>query len=247
MSDYNNNLHEAYLSVYKSDQELALDYLVSEGYAETSEEAMGIYEQLEDGVIEGILDEIRGCGGKVDPDNGKYKNGESAAMLLSPRQKTLDIARRARMEAPSSGPGRSRHMARAEKMEKVAKSMKEEAEDLGEGKVDVNLTPLQKIRKRNQDPSLVMSAGNKTSERRSYHEAGRSVKKTKGEKSAFGTMRNVGGPYKEEFDTYDLVLEYLLDEGFADTEDSALQIMSNMSEDWRGKILENLSKTQEHL
>ena len=247
MSDYNNNLHEAYLSVYKSDQELALDYLVSEGYAETSEEAMEIYEQLEDEVIEGILDEVRGCGGKVDPENGKYGNGDSSAMMMSPKKKAETMARRARMEAPSSGPGRSRHMARADRMDRVAKSMKEEAEDLGEGKVDVNLTPLQKIRKRNQDPSLVMSAGNKTSERRSYHEAGRSVKKTKGEKSAFGTMRNVGGPYKEDLDTYDLVLEYLLDEGFADTEDSALQIMSNMSEDWRGKILENLSKTQENL
>lgn len=121
MSDYNNNLHEAYLSVYKSDQELALDYLVSEGYAETSEEAMEIYEQLEDEVIEGILDEVRGCGGKVDPENGKYGNGDSSAMMMSPKKKAETMARRARMEAPSSGPGRSRHMARAEKMEKVAK------------------------------------------------------------------------------------------------------------------------------
>jgi hypothetical protein len=178
MSDYNNNLHEAYLSVYKSDQELALDYLVSEGYAETSEEAMEIYEQLEDGVIEGILDEIRGCGGKVDPENGKYGNGDSSGMMLSPKKKAEMMARRARMEAPSSGPGRSRHMARADRMDRVAKSMKEEAEDV---------------------------------------------------------------------DTYDLVLEYLLDKGFADTEDSALQIMSNMSEEWRGSILETLSKTQENL
>jgi hypothetical protein len=169
MSDYNNNLHEAYLSVYKSDQELALDYLVSEGYAETSEEAMEIYEQLEDGVIEGILDEIRGCGGKVDPENGKYGNGDSSAMMLSPKKKAEMMARRAKMEAPSSGPGRSRHMARADRLDRVAKSMKEEAEDV---------------------------------------------------------------------DTYDLVLEYLLDKGFADTEDSALQIMSNMSEEWRENILD---------
>lgn len=238
MTEYNPLfLAEAYHSVYKSEQDLALEYLMAEGFAETPEEAMEIYEHLDAEAIQGILDEVNGCGGKVDPDKGTYKNGESAAMMMSPRKKAETMARRARLEAPSKGPGRSRHMARAEKMERVAKSMKEEAEDLGEAKADANLSPLQKIRKRNQDTSLVMSAGNKTSERRSYHEAGRGIKKTKGEKSAFGTKRNVGGPYKESVDAYDLVLEYLLDEGFADNEESAVQIMSNMSEEWRDEIL----------
>ena len=40
-----------------------------------------------------------------------------------------------------------------------------------------------------------------------------------------------------EFDFYDLVLSHLLDEGYADTNESALVIMANMSEEWRENIL----------
>ena len=42
----------------------------------------------------------------------------------------------------------------------------------------------------------------------------------------------------ETVDLYDIVLEHLLDEGFADTEESATVIMANMSEEWREEILE---------
>jgi hypothetical protein len=40
-----------------------------------------------------------------------------------------------------------------------------------------------------------------------------------------------------EFDFYDLVLSHLLDEGYADTNENALVIMTNMSEEWRESIL----------
>jgi len=39
-------------------------------------------------------------------------------------------------------------------------------------------------------------------------------------------------------DVYDLVLEYLITEGYADTEESATAIMANMSEEWRESIVE---------
>jgi len=42
----------------------------------------------------------------------------------------------------------------------------------------------------------------------------------------------------EEIDIYDVVLEYLIDEGYANTVESAESIMVNMSEDWRNKIIE---------
>ena len=42
----------------------------------------------------------------------------------------------------------------------------------------------------------------------------------------------------EEFDIFDAILEYLVTEGYADTNESALVIMANMSEDWRGDIME---------
>jgi hypothetical protein len=42
----------------------------------------------------------------------------------------------------------------------------------------------------------------------------------------------------EGYDTYDIVLEYLINEEFADTEEAATAIMANMSEDWRNDIME---------
>ena len=48
-----------------------------------------------------------------------------------------------------------------------------------------------------------------------------------------GTKVNTG--YKE---SYDIVFEYLISEGYADTNENALVIMANMSEDWRQSIVE---------
>ena len=42
----------------------------------------------------------------------------------------------------------------------------------------------------------------------------------------------------ESYDLYDVILEYLITEGYADTNENALVIMANMSEDWRESIVE---------
>lgn len=42
----------------------------------------------------------------------------------------------------------------------------------------------------------------------------------------------------EEYNSDDIVISHLIDEGYADTEDAALVIMSNMSEGWKQSILE---------
>jgi len=39
-------------------------------------------------------------------------------------------------------------------------------------------------------------------------------------------------------DIFDVILEHLVAEGFADTEEAALAIMANMSEEWRQSIVE---------
>jgi len=68
---------------------------------------------------------------------------------------------------------------------------------VNEAKEDEELTPLQKIRKRNKAYAIPGEpAGQQTSNRRAERSSQRGVKKQKGEKSAFGTMRHVGGPYK---------------------------------------------------
>jgi hypothetical protein len=52
--------------------------------------------------------------------------------------------------------------------------------------------------------------------------------------AAMGSIKNI----TSSFDPFDIVKGHLLDEGYADTEEAALQIMANMSEEWRTQILE---------
>jgi hypothetical protein len=46
---------------------------------------------------------------------------------------------------------------------------------------------------------------------------------------------------KEEIDLFDYILEHLVAEGYADTNEAALAIMANMSEEWRQSIVEQLN------
>ena len=57
----------------------------------------------------------------------------------------------------------------------------------------------------------------------------------KGEKTGL----NIKDSY--EYDTFDAILEHLVAEGYADTNESALVIMANMSEEWRESIVEDFS------
>ena len=44
--------------------------------------------------------------------------------------------------------------------------------------------------------------------------------------------------YKDDVDIFDIVKGHLMSEGYADTEEAALAIMANMSEEWRQSIVE---------
>ena len=45
----------------------------------------------------------------------------------------------------------------------------------------------------------------------------------------------------DSFDTFDAILEHLVAEGYADTNENAIAIMANMSEEWREEILDEKS------
>ena len=46
-----------------------------------------------------------------------------------------------------------------------------------------------------------------------------------------------------EYDTFDAILEHLVAEGYADTNENALAIMANMSEEWKQSIVEKSDDT----
>jgi len=52
-----------------------------------------------------------------------------------------------------------------------------------------------------------------------------------------------GGSRNEETNLFDTILEHLVSEGFADTNEAALAIMANMSEEWRESIAEESNDT----
>ena len=56
-----------------------------------------------------------------------------------------------------------------------------------------------------------------------------------------GALKTVTGGVRslmQSYDLYDTILEYLITEGYADTNENALVIMANMSEDWKQSIVE---------
>jgi hypothetical protein len=54
----------------------------------------------------------------------------------------------------------------------------------------------------------------------------------------FGSPSLTKKPIMASFDMFDVVLGHLIDEGYADTYEAALTIMTNMSEDWKYSIVE---------
>jgi hypothetical protein len=55
------------------------------------------------------------------------------------------------------------------------------------------------------------------------------------------SFRDFSSAHKEEYDLFDTILEHLVAEGYADTNEAALVIMANMSEEWRESIVEKHS------
>ena len=78
----------------------------------------------------------------------------------------------------------------------MANMSEEWRQSIVEAKADEDLTPLQKIRNRNRSYFKGdEDEPKKTTTRRQELSTNRGVKKERGSKSAFGTMKNIGGPY----------------------------------------------------
>ena len=94
-------------------------------------------------------------------------------------------------------------------------------EEVKEAKVDKKLPDYKRSAARTErygNPYGSVGSGPQR-DRRADHEARRGVK-------------------KENFDFFDVIKGHLLDEGYANTEQAALAIMANMSEEWKQSIVE---------
>ena len=57
---------------------------------------------------------------------------------------------------------------------------------------------------------------------------------------AMKNKRMPSGARMEDVDLFDIIKGHLLDEGYVDTEEAALAIMANMSEEWKQSIVEGV-------
>lgn len=60
----------------------------------------------------------------------------------------------------------------------------------------------------------------------------------KNERNPYGLKKNT----EEDVDLFDIIKGHLLDEGYAETEEAAHVIMSNMSEEWKKNIIDKVSE-----
>ena len=69
---------------------------------------------------------------------------------------------------------------------------------------------------------------------------GRTQGTQRGQQMYDKAKETVGGLLKQdyEYDMFDVILEHLIAEGYADTNEAAIAIMGNMSEEWRESIVE---------
>ena len=129
----------------------------------------------------------------------------------------------------------------AQKARKAGAAAGRAAERLGEEVIDEGLTGerYKKALKKGKMYSRMVSADPKN----------RATRGGRGGESDFGAGDRGSGnkaarragtyqDYKEEFDIFDAILEHLIAEGYADTNESALVIMANMSEEWKEEIIE---------
>jgi len=65
------------------------------------------------------------------------------------------------------------------------------------------------------------------------------MEKTDAHKTMVATVRK---KFDEETDLFNYLLEYLVAEGYADTNQAAIAIMSNMSEEWKESIINEAYK-----
>ena len=75
---------------------------------------------------------------------------------------------------------------------------------------------------------------------KNFPELAKRVLKKKTPQAGYGEIKKIESQLGEQMDTFDTIKEYLLSEGYAASEGAAHAIMTNMSEEWKQSILEQM-------
>ena len=173
-------------------------------------EILGLYNAYLD-VYE--LDEVTGFGGHIDPNTGKPTGQQSPAQKRNAeywKDRSQPDPRRSKSRPGGGSTKPTNPRQVGDSPEGFAKS---------------------------QTPNLAMTPADRMKARSTSLEK-RGEGKLANKIKAVANRPNMNN--NESYDLYDLIFSHLLDEGYADTEESATAIMVNMSEDWRQSIVEEM-------
>jgi hypothetical protein len=201
--------------------DIILSHLLDEGYAETLEAAEAIMVNMDEewaqSIVEEILDEAEGSYGQTPKATAAYGK--------------LAIKRR---ETPAS-----EYSERGEKTKKVKSAEKNFYRTLNPDAGNRGKKSTKSIhpagRKGMTQSDRDWSRGADEYGHSGYDGEGGGGSLPKGKKLE---RQKKTGVSAESFDLFDYILEHLVAEGYADTNEAAIAIMANMSGDWRQSIVE---------
>ena len=205
--------------------DVILEYLINEGYADTYEAAESIMVNMSEEWRDDILNE--GIGSAIKSLFGKKKEPEA--------QKPLSRGAELRRRYNTGPEGSETSVKRA-----IINRARDNA-SRAQGQVDRGNASQSYADKANNDVEKYLKAG--------YNKYGADRPDSGGKGGSGGSGRgrkafnraaalatsNINASY--EPDLFDYIMEYLMIEGYADTDENALVIMANMSEEWRDDIL----------
>ena len=201
--------------------DIILSHLLDEGYADTQEAAEVMMVNMSEEWREEILDE--GIGSAIKGLFAKKKEPEAQ----KPKSRGAELRQKYGTETSPKRQILDRTRERAEKDEK-----------------------------KYGDSTYSKSVATKSrAAHDKYLKAGYSKYRATGGSGGQGGSGEIGSGNKarkraaalnNSYDLFDYMMEYLIDEGYADTNENALVIMANMSEEWRENILTEVSQKEFH-
>jgi hypothetical protein len=198
--------------------DVILEYLINEGYADTYEAAESIMVNMSEEWRDDILNE--GIGSAIKSLFGKKKEPEA--------QKPL--SRGAQLRAKyNTGPDKSETSAKRKILDKTRARAERDEKEYGDSTYSKSVA----TKSREAHDKYLRAGYNKYGADRSDSGGmGGSGGSGRGNKA-----RKRAAVLNNSYDLFDYIMEYLMIEGYANTNENALVIMANMSEEWRDDIL----------
>jgi hypothetical protein len=206
--------------------DVILEHLVAEGYADTNQAALAIManmsEEWKQSIVEEVLDEAEGSYGQTPKARKGYgdlankRRATPASGFAKRGEKTTKVKSAERHFNRTGNPdagNRGKKSTKPSFHSGARKGMTQKDRDYSRGEAEYGHT--------GYDPDF---------------DGGPSApgSKPKGKKLE---RQKKTGVSAESYDIYDIILSYLLDEGYAETPEAAEAIMVNMSEEWRQSIV----------